>query len=387
MASLLRVKTQGKRGPWTSQLAVLLLAAAVAALLLLAARGGKGSKPTSLEAVAEAAQVNAAQQAVEAFDVGQAQPEQAEPEQPATEAAGGGEGGGQAESDWQQQPEQQPEEQPEEQAELPIEPELYTEFLELQRELEAHMQAVAKPANDLPTPGEAITFTCGSVPPRPSHLSPAIGANEQGPPVVIHSRVDIAALLQRDKMETGVELGVQLGRFSEELMHIWKSCTKLYLVDIWAERENEAAADNVANHLHERIFRLAQRLLQPWDFKVKYMRMTTAEAANVIPDDSLDFVYLDARTDYCGTMEDLRLYWPKLRAGGILAGRNFLFANAPSVINTGQDWTTCADGTKNEGSVRAAVEEFAQDKGLTITVTCDTQTREKHWPSWVTRKP
>jgi hypothetical protein len=30
---------------------------------------------------------------------------------------------------------------------------------------------------------------------------------------------------------------------------------------------------------------------------------------------------VDARHDYCGAKEDIELYWPKLREGGIMAGR------------------------------------------------------------------
>lgn len=82
--------------------------------------------------------------------------------------------------------------------------------------------------------------------------------------------------------------------------------------------------------------------------------MYSSEAAKQIPDDSLDFVYIDARFvmelwlscmrqsrtaqgarqsnqwlphppswrrhDYCSVSEDLALYWPKLKPGGIFAG-------------------------------------------------------------------
>jgi hypothetical protein len=37
---------------------------------------------------------------------------------------------------------------------------------------------------------------------------------------------------------TGVELGVQAGWFSKLLLETWPSCTKYYLVDIWAQQAN-----------------------------------------------------------------------------------------------------------------------------------------------------
>jgi len=41
------------------------------------------------------------------------------------------------------------------------------------------------------------------------------------------------------------------------------------------------------------------------------------------------------------------------------------------------------NGTKNEGAVKGAVDEFAQKHGLTVLVTY----WDKDWPSWFARKP
>ena len=39
---------------------------------------------------------------------------------------------------------------------------------------------------------------------------------------------------------------------------------------------------------------------------------------------SVDFVYIDARHDYKGAMEDIKAWWPKLKKGGLLSGHDFL---------------------------------------------------------------
>ena len=79
---------------------------------------------------------------------------------------------------------------------------------------------------------------------------------------------------------------------------------------------------------------------------------------------------------------DLEAYWPLLKPGGIMAGHDYL--SAEEVQDTGQDWSICGDGTKQEGAVRGAVEEFFLPKGLTITVT---YWRQYHWFSWLLQKP
>lgn len=59
--------------------------------------------------------------------------------------------------------------------------------------------------------------------------------------------------------------------------------------------------------------------MQPFAAKAVFLRNFTSAAAPLIPD-PVDFVYVDARHDYCGVVEDLGLYWPKVRSGGMMAG-------------------------------------------------------------------
>lgn len=43
--------------------------------------------------------------------------------------------------------------------------------------------------------------------------------------------------------------------------------------------------------------------------------------------------------DYCGVMEDLQAYWPKLRSGGIFAGHDYIDAHYHALKATNQDWS------------------------------------------------
>ncbi len=47
---------------------------------------------------------------------------------------------------------------------------------------------------------------------------------------------------------------------------------------------------------------------------------------STIGNPAFDFIYLDARHDYCAVAEDIKCYWPKVRPGGILAGHDFIDA-------------------------------------------------------------
>ena len=49
------------------------------------------------------------------------------------------------------------------------------------------------------------------------------------------------------------------------------------------------------------------------------------------------------------------------------------------------DWSLCSDGTRNEGAVKGAVENFLLPKGLTITVTYWNQPAP--FFTWMVQKP
>jgi hypothetical protein len=61
------------------------------------------------------------------------------------------------------------------------------------------------------------------------------------------------------------------------------------------------------------------------------MRMTSEEAAKLVPAHSLDFVYLDANHSYDMVKRDIALWWPKIKWGGVLAGHDIFLTTHPGV--------------------------------------------------------
>ncbi len=65
-------------------------------------------------------------------------------------------------------------------------------------------------------------------------------------------------------------------------------------------------------------------------------------------------------------MEDMTLWWAKLRPGGLMAGHDYI--SAAQSQEEGQDWSVCSDGTVNNGAVKGAVNEFVIEHGLHLAV-------------------
>lgn len=163
----------------------------------------------------------------------------------------------------------------------------------------------------------------------------------------------------------GAEIGVQLGAYSATLLEHWRG-RRLYSVDPWKSFDPEVYVDmsNQPQDMQDYIFGRACAELARFGDRSVIVRATSAEAAPGFDDAQLDFVYLDAQHHYEAIREDLELWLPKVRPGGVLAGHDYL------------------DGETEYGryGVRRAVDELARRLGLRLVVTA-----EPEYPSWLIR--
>lgn len=178
------------------------------------------------------------------------------------------------------------------------------------------------------------------------------------------------------KPKRACEVGVQRGRYSNKILHNMPSLEQLYLVDLWRQQPNYADHANVPNRRHNRFYSETVNNVRHWEEKVIILRGYSTVMCDEIPDDSLDWVYIDARHDYKGVAEDIEKYWPKVKSGGIMSGHDYLTSEEVKQLTPDQDWSICYDGSIEPRAVKGAVDDFAASVNKDIFVTSDT------WPSW-----
>lgn len=122
----------------------------------------------------------------------------------------------------------------------------------------------------------------------------------------------------------------------------------------------------------------------------------STECVKEFEDASIDFVYIDARHDRKGVLEDLQAYWPKVKMGGVIAGHDYIEQFEVDELPGHMDWTLNGDGSKDETGrvVLGAVNDFFSGilpDSLKDLQDCPRQPvvtyREKRTdPSWIVRK-
>ena len=104
-----------------------------------------------------------------------------------------------------------------------------------------------------------------------------------------------------------------------------------------------------------KLYEIALENLRNYGSKINLIRNFSNLAVSLFQDNTIDFIYIDARHDFCGVYEDLILYFPKLKCNGIMAGHDYVMAKEIIDPTGVYDWGICANGSRiliNGGSVK-----------------------------------
>ena len=130
-------------------------------------------------------------------------------------------------------------------------------------------------------------------------------------------------LLREAGPEAVAEVGVWRGDFAAAILDACPTIQRYYMIDPWRPLERWAKPLNVSTAEFEESLACALRVTEAHAEKRVVLRGTTKEQVGEIPDESLDFIYIDGDHTLRGITIDLLLMWPKLKQAGILGGDDF----------------------------------------------------------------
>ena len=168
--------------------------------------------------------------------------------------------------------------------------------------------------------------------------------------IMIKSRTELAKYFNELGFTYGAEIGVSYGHYSEVLCLNILSL-KLLCVDSWPPPRR----DGVKRRAVRRLSR----------FNAVIIHKTSMDAVKDIPDESLDFVYIDADHRYRFIAEDIREWTKKVGKGGIVSGHDYLISHL------------C--------EVKRAVDEYVKEHDIDLKVIdwdMDNPNRKERFPGW-----
>lgn len=129
------------------------------------------------------------------------------------------------------------------------------------------------------------------------------------------SRDDLPQFFVDKGFKVGAEIGVYKGEFTQKLC---KTGLKIYAIDPWTTYAE--TTQKRQNMLYEH----TKGILAAFP-NCTIVRKTSMEAIADIPNESLDFVYIDANHEFRYIAEDLYEWTKKVRSGGIVSGHDYFF--------------------------------------------------------------
>lgn len=179
----------------------------------------------------------------------------------------------------------------------------------------------------------------------------------------LRHRNDIGTYLQQNYPNgVGVEIGVQRGLFSFELLSRWSTGT-LYSVDRWEHVDGYQDVANLAQEEQEKLYEESISRLSQFGDRSIVVRKDSIEASKDFEDESLDFVYIDADHSYEGCLTDITAWYPKVKPGGVISGHDFVDR-------------VCEAGVFG---VQSAVRDYFKDRFSQVVDIYDPNT----WNSWL----
>ena len=141
----------------------------------------------------------------------------------------------------------------------------------------------------------------------------------------------------------GAEIGVYRGDYSEQILKHFnenKMSLNFFLIDQWIsdEKFNEYDSQNL-----EAAFKHVKKRFNN-NKNITILKKSSLEASKEFTDEYFDFVYIDANHDYEFVLQDLNLWFPKIKKKGVIFGDDY---NRPY-------------------GVHKAIAEFSFEKKLTV---------------------
>ncbi len=142
----------------------------------------------------------------------------------------------------------------------------------------------------------------------------------------------VGNLLSLHAVKTGAEIGVLYGGLSEKICEKNLGIETFYLIDPFCEKfyGDEILAECMFAKLRKRMKLYKNAYL---------LRDFSASAASKIKDESLDFVFIDASHEYEDVKQDILIWAPKVKKGGLVMGDDY-HINTPGVIKAVNEFTS-----------------------------------------------
>ena len=150
--------------------------------------------------------------------------------------------------------------------------------------------------------------------------------------VVSTDRTVLAELFCELGFTKGAEIGVRAGENAGTLLKRNPNL-HLILVDPWTPFHQ------CTQEKQDAYYKRCLQTMEPYANRIEIKKMTSLDAIREVPDESLDFVYIDGMHLFDFVMIDIIEWSKKVSSGGIVSGHDYYHAYAQGVVRAVDAYT------------------------------------------------
>lgn len=118
------------------------------------------------------------------------------------------------------------------------------------------------------------------------------------------------------------EIGVAKGRTCKRILKRCSSIKVYWAIDHWKHYESCDRYGGVSNDDWELMYSGVCDLIQ-WFRSLRIFRIESIKAAGLFPPEYFDFLFIDADHKYESVKEDVLVWLPKVKKGGLICGHDY----------------------------------------------------------------
>lgn len=140
---------------------------------------------------------------------------------------------------------------------------------------------------------------------------------------------NIVKLINKFNLDCVAEIGVSFGGHAESMLTNSK-VEKLYGIDPYKHYQEHDNLTNLSQIEFDELYNFVKNRLSKYENRYEHIRMLSGEAIGEIIG-QLDGVFIDANHTYEGILDDLSIWFLKIRDGGIIGGHEYDHRNYQDV--------------------------------------------------------
>ena len=163
----------------------------------------------------------------------------------------------------------------------------------------------------------------------------------------------IAKVIEEHSCKTIAEIGINACSFCDQLMglltkSLYPLMLEYYMIDPWPHgyKCGSCGGEKITPEKWDNYYALAvKRTIGHSALRV--IRMTSVEAGKLFSDNYFDLVYIDADHTYDSVTEDIGVWLPKIKEGGVICGHDYSGGWQP-VVDAVDDFFIKRAGSEGE---------------------------------------